>query len=96
VRRRILFQFCLRANGLERRYDVFADTAAAARADGAQGQRTRAAGPLDRDRAFAARVAHDGFDLEVFNSTKRNAPALDEGERGAYEIACEPGPDGGR
>jgi hypothetical protein len=75
---------------------VFANAAAAARTNGAQGERTRPAGPLDRDRALPAWVAHDGLDFEVLNSTKRNAPALDEGERGAYEIACEPGPNGGR
>jgi hypothetical protein len=45
---------------------------------------------------FAARVFDGRFDLEILDRTKRDAPALREGERDTNEVAGKPGPDGGR
>ena len=75
---------------------MLANPAGAATADGTQRERAGPAGPLDRYRALAAGVANDGLNLEVFNRSQRNAPALNEGKRGAYEVARKPGPNGGR
>jgi hypothetical protein len=45
---------------------------------------------------LAARIADQGFEPQIFDRANGDAPAFDEGERAAREIACEPGADGGR
>ncbi len=90
-----LFEFRLRAHGLERRDHMFADPASAARTRGAQRERARAAAPLDHDLTRAARILDERIDLELFDGTQDHALRFHEGESRAYDIACEPRTDGG-
>ena len=80
------------AHDLERRDDVLADAGRAAGADARS-----ACGPVPD--AHSTAVPTGARSLTVasiarrLDRTQHDAPALDEGERGAGQVTCEPGSD---